>query len=100
MAYQYIKKAILAGTGSGVESFEHTGSFVKLQAIGAYDANSTLERIEFGELTNPETNFTASGIISHSITVPNGHCIDGPIARFKVKDTGGTANLFFAYVKY
>ena len=82
MAYQYIKGAV---SGSAPGNAEHTGSFVKLQALGAHNANSVLERIEFGQLTNPESNFTASAVIASDTTVPNGSFIDGPIARFKVK---------------
>ena len=92
MAYQYIKGAVSASLPG---SAEQTGSFVKLQALGAYNANSVLERIEFGELTNPEASFTASAIISSAITVPNGQCVEGPIARFKVK-----SGFFLGYTKY
>ena len=92
MAYQYIKGVVSASLPG---SAEQTGSFVKIQALGAYNANSVLERIEFGQLTNPETDFTADSIISSSITVPNGHCIEGPIARFKVK-----SGFFLGYKKY
>ena len=82
MAYQYIKGVV---SGSAPGSTEHTGSFVKLQALGAVDANSVLERIEFGQLTDPESDFTATSVIASDTTVPNGSYIDGPIARFKVK---------------
>ena len=82
MAYQYIK-AVASASLPG--SAEQTGSFVRVQALGGYNANSVLERIEFGELTDPESAFTPSGIIASDITVPNGSFIEGPIARFKVK---------------
>ena len=82
MAYQYIK-AVASASLPG--SAEQTGSFVRVQALGGYNANSVLERIEFGEMTNPESSFTPSSVITSSITVPNGTVIDGPIARFKVK---------------
>ena len=82
MAYQYIKGAV---SGSAPGNAEHTGSFVKLQALGAHNANSVLERIEFGEITDPESNFTPTSTILSDTTVPNGSHIDGPIARFKVK---------------
>ena len=82
MAYQYIKGVVSASLPG---SAEQTGSFVRVQALGGYNANSVLERIEFGEMTNPESSFTPSSVITSSITVPNGTVIDGPIARFKVK---------------
>ena len=53
-----------------------------------------LERIEFGEITDPESSFIPTSIISSDTTVPNGSHIDGPIARFKVK-----SGFFFAYSK-
>jgi hypothetical protein len=86
MAYQYIKGAVSASLGG---SAEQTGSFVKLQAIGAQNGQSTLSRIEFGELTVPEASFTASNVVTN-IIIPNGDCIEAPIARFKV---GGGAFL-------
>jgi hypothetical protein len=88
MSYQYNKSVVSGSVGAG----GITGSFVKLQALGAYDANSVLERIEFGELTDPESDFTPTSTIFSDTTVPNGSCIDGPIARFKVK-----SGFFFAY---
>ena len=83
MAYQYIKGVVSASLPG---SAEQTGSFVKIQALGGnVTSGSVLERIEFGEITNPESSFTPSSVITSSITVPNGTVIDGPIARFKVK---------------
>ena len=89
MSYQYIKGAISSSLPGNAEL---TGSFVKLQAIGAYNAESVLERIEFGQLIHPESDFVPTGIVDTDVKIPNGDYIDGPIARFKVKSGG-----FLAY---
>ena len=57
-----------------------TGSIGKILALGADDDEQVFSRIEFGTLTEPESQFTASSVITN-ITVPAGTMIDGPIAR-------------------
>jgi hypothetical protein len=61
----------------------YTGSIVKLVALGADDGEASIQRIEFGAMTYPESHFTASSIISGSMQIPAGSTIDGPIGRFK-----------------
>ena len=77
MSYQYVKGAI-----SCSNSTSYTGSFIKLQALGAPGSEYVIERIEFGELTEPESGFSPSGL-STRIVIPVGSSIEGPIARFK-----------------
>ena len=91
MSYQYIKGAHSASLGSGGVS-EFTGSFVKLQAMGADGGESTLSRVEFGQLTVPLSSWTPTSKIETPVTVPNGFSIDGPIGAFKV-----SAGAFLAY---
>mgnify|MGYP003639160178 CR=1 FL=1 len=69
-----------------------TGSIGKIIALGNDDAEQTLTRVEFGILTEPESQFTASSVIG-SIVVPAGGVIDGPIARVQC---GGA---FLVYVE-
>ncbi len=57
-----------------------TGSIGKILALGSGSEPQTLSRVEFGALTEPESQFTASSVIT-SIDVPGGTTIDGPIAR-------------------
>ena len=78
MSNQYIKGAISTSIATS-----YTGSFVKILALGADDAECTLSRIEFGKMTSPESSFTASSEISTDIQVPAGSYIDGPIGKLK-----------------
>ena len=57
-----------------------TGSIGKILTLGADGDEQVFSRIEFGTLTEPESQFTASSVITN-ITVPAGTTIDGPIAR-------------------
>jgi hypothetical protein len=69
-----------------------TGSIGKILALGADEDQQTLTRVEFGALTEPESQFTASSVVT-SIVIPAGTTIDGPIARV---ETGGA---FLVYVE-
>tara|TARA_R110001592_G_scaffold249397_1_gene511883 strand:- start:40 stop:333 length:294 start_codon:yes stop_codon:yes gene_type:complete len=73
---------------------EATGSFTKLFSTGS-GVTSVLDVIEFGSMTQPESAFTASAIIT-DFTMVQGAYLDGPIARFRVKS--GSAGVV-AYVK-
>tara|TARA_B100002019_G_C21261145_1_gene596799 strand:+ start:934 stop:1200 length:267 start_codon:yes stop_codon:yes gene_type:complete len=68
---------------SSSHSTSYTGSISKILSLGNDDAENTLERIEFGTFTTPETAFTASSIVG-SITVPAGTYVEGPIGKVKV----------------
>ena len=87
MSYPYITGAVSCSA-----STEYTGSFVKLTALSSGSAGTTneiitpavfIERIEFGQLSNPESDTTITGIAG-GIYLQPGQSIDGPIARFKV----------------
>jgi len=69
----------------GVQGAHYTGSFVKILAMGADEDQIVIDRIEFGKLTEPESSFTPTGVITGSMTFPAGTYIDGPIARFNIK---------------
>ena len=69
-----------------------TGSIGKILALGSGSEPQTLSRVEFGTLTEPESRFTASSVITN-IAIPGGTTIDGPIARV---ETGGA---FLVYVE-
>lgn len=79
------KVAFLSGSGA-----RFTGSIVKMQALGDYNSSSTLKRIEYGNLTFPESEFSPSLTLQSGsgqlvnlsgVEVPNGSYLDGPIAR-------------------
>jgi hypothetical protein len=57
-----------------------TGSIAKVLALGAADGEEVINRIEFGPFVEPESQFTASSIVTN-ITIPAGTVIEGPIAR-------------------
>ena len=86
MAYQSITGAI--SSSLGVHGAHYTGSFIKILAKGADDAEVVIDRIEFGNLTEPLSSFTPTGVITGSMTFPAGTYIDGPIARFNIKSGG------------
>ena len=91
MSYQYIKGAVSTSIATS-----YTGSFVKILALGADDTECSLERIEFGQLVQPESSFTPTGIINTEVKIPAGSYIDGPIARFKVSGSAAAGG-FLAY---
>ena len=62
-------------------SQEFSGSIERIQALGVYNGSSKIQRIEFGSQTSSPYN--ASSVISHSIEIPNGSFILGPIGRIK-----------------
>tara|TARA_Y100000114_G_C11641088_1_gene269325 strand:- start:57 stop:323 length:267 start_codon:yes stop_codon:yes gene_type:complete len=68
---------------SSSHSTSYTGSISKILSLGGDDVENTLERIEFGVFTTPETAFTASSIVD-SIVIPAGTYVEGPIGRVKV----------------
>ena len=92
MSYPYITGAVSCSA-----STEYTGSFVKLTALasGSIEGNTNtiiptsifIDRIEFGQLSNPESDTTITGITG-GIYLQPGQSIDGPIARFKVGANG------------
>ena len=95
MAQDWKKVIIVHGHAASQNAkTEITGSFAKL--IGTGSANtSILDVIEFGNMTQPESKFTAS-FTATNFNLPEGAHIDGPIARFRVKS--GSAGVL-AYVK-
>jgi hypothetical protein len=66
----------------------HTGSIAKVLALGADDSECTLSNIDFGNFTQPETNFTASSTVLTNVQVPAGSYVEGPIGRLKVAAGG------------
>ena len=91
MAYQYIKGAISCSNATS-----YTGSFVKIQALGdAGDVECLLDRVEFGQLANPEISSSVDAVTGQ-IEIPAGSFIDGPIMRFKT-GTNGAGKGFLAY---
>ena len=77
--------------GATVGATQWTGSFHKILSLGSDDDECTLERIEFGRMTTPESDFTPSNIVG-PIKVPAGTYIEGPIGRFSASIGG-----FLAY---
>jgi hypothetical protein len=77
---------------SSSHATSYTGSIAKILSLGTDDGENELARVEFGNLTTPETAFTASSIVG-SVTVPAGTYIEGPIARAKT----GAAGNFLIY---
>ena len=73
---------------------QFTGSITKVLALGADNDEPTISRIEFGEMTDPESNFTPSSETS-TVKIPAGTYIDGPIGKLKVGATGG----FLVYIR-
>ena len=95
MSNTFIKGAISCSNGT-----QYTGSFVKLQMLNnnAGDAETIqIERIEFGELANPESS-TVITSVTGPINLHIGQSIDGPIARFKVGTNEGGKGVL-AYFK-
>ena len=81
MAYQYIEGAISCSNATS-----YTGSFVKLQMLNNSAADGEtiqIDRIEFGQLADPEADTTIQNVTG-PIALHTGQSIDGPIARFKV----------------
>ena len=80
-SYQYIKGAISCSNATS-----YTGSFVKLQALNNSAADGEvveIERIEFGEIADPESDTVITNTIG-PIRLHIGQSVEGPIARFKV----------------
>ena len=94
MSNQYIKGAISTSIATS-----YTGSFVKILTLGADDAECSLERIEFGNITNPESDFVPSNVINTEVKIPAGTYIDGPIARFKVSGSAAAGGFLAYYSK-
>jgi len=91
MSYQYVKGAISCSNAT-----EYTGSFIKIQALGdAGDQECLLDRVEFGQLANPEISSSVNAVTG-PIEIPAGSFIDGPIMRFKT-GTNGVGKGFLAY---
>ena len=57
-------------------SQEFTGSIERIQAMGPYDATSSIQNIEFGVGDHAST-------VTHSMDIPNGHSILGPARTVK-----------------
>ena len=91
MGLQYITGAISCSNATS-----YTGSFVKIQALGdAGDVECVLDRIEWGQHTDPIANATTV-ISSSAIEIPAGTSIDGPILKFKT-GTNAAGKGFLAY---
>jgi hypothetical protein len=63
-------------------SQEISGSIERIQAIGPYNNSSKVQRIEYGR-DQGQLGSTITSMVSHSIEIPNGHTIMGPIGRLK-----------------
>ena len=72
-------KAVSSSVGQTI-----TGSIAKVLALGGDDNECTLSRIEFGNMTNPVSAFSATSIIATNVQVPAGSYIEGPIGQLKV----------------
>ena len=96
MAQENWKKVIIVHGHAASQNAktDTTGSFAKLIGTGS-GVTSVLDVIEFGNMTQPESKFTAS-FTATDFVLPQGVHIDGPIARFRVKS--GSAGVL-AYVK-
>ena len=100
MAYQSIKGAVSCALAPSKGS-HYTGSFVKLLITGVPpSASAKIDRIEWGNLTEPESSFTPTGVITGSMTFPAGTVIDGPIARFKYASTANNGGILAYYHKF
>ena len=99
MAYQLITGAVSCSL-AGSKGSQYTGSFVKLLVTGADDDESSIDRIEWGNLTEPQSSFTPTGVITGSMTFPAGTVIDGPIARFKYAATANNGGILAYYHKF
>ena len=70
----------------------YSGSIVKLLALGLDDGESTLNRVEWGNYSYPDSSFTPTAITDcrgcgdgvDPIKVPAGSYIEGPIGQLKV----------------
>ena len=90
-----------AGAISCTNPTSYTGSFVKLLITGVPpSASAKIDRIEWGNLTEPESSFTPTGVITGSMTFPAGTVIDGPIARFKYASTDNNGGILAYYHKF
>lgn len=93
MAYQYITGAISCSNATS-----YTGSFVKIQALGADDTECVLDRVEWGKFTDPITDATTV-IASDAVQIPAGTSVEGPILQFKT-GTNGAGKGFLAYFNH
>ena len=90
----------IIGAISCSNATSYTGSFVKLQVLNNSAADGEtiqLDRIEFGELAEPEST-TVITSITGPVVLHVGQSIDGPIARFKVGTNEGGKGVL-AYFK-
>ena len=81
-----MSNTLIKGAISCSNATSYTGSFVKLQMLNDSAADGEtiqLDRIEFGNLTQPESS-TVITSVTGPVVLHIGQSIDGPIARFKV----------------
>jgi len=94
--YQYIKGAISCSNATS-----YTGSFVKLQMLNnsaADDETIQLDRVEFGQLADPEISSSITSVTG-PIVLHTGQSIEGPIARFKVGTNEANKGVLAYYIK-
>lgn len=89
-----MSNTFIRGAISCSATTSYTGSFVKLQALGAYNKQCSLSRVEFGRLKDPEISSSITSITT-AIKIPAGSFIEGPIVRFK--PAGGNDDNWIAY---
>jgi len=81
-----MSNTLIKGAISCSNATSYTGSFVKLQMLNDSAADGEtiqLDRIEFGQLTEPESS-TVITSVTGPVALHTGQSIDGPIVRFKV----------------
>ena len=89
-----MSNTFIRGAISCSATTSYTGSFVKLQALGADNAEPSLARVEFGRLKDPEISSSITSVTT-AIQIPAGSFIEGPIVRFK--PAGGDDDKWLAY---
>ena len=89
-----MSNTFIRGAISCSATTSYTGSFVKLQALGADDKEPSLSRVEFGRLKDPEISSSITSVTT-AIQIPAGSFIEGPIVRFK--PAGGDDDKWLAY---
>ena len=92
MSYQYIKGAISCSNNTA-----YTGSFVKLKAVGPLNQSASLDRVEWGTLTEPEVSSSVAGVATTKLVLLSGDTLDGPIMRFKTNTSNGVECGIIAY---
>jgi len=93
-------ESFIKGAISCSNATSYTGSFVKLQMLNNSAADGEtiqIDRIEFGQLTNPESSTTITSTTG-PVVLHIGQSISGPIARFKVgtNDAGKGVLAYFS----